>query len=372
MPDFLRTESGSAGLLLAATVVALVWANSPLSDAYEDLWGAQLDVGIVDLDLRHWVNDGLMAIFFFLVGLEVKRELAVGELRDRRAAAVPILAALGGMVVPALIYVAINAGGAGAGGWGIVMATDIAFVLGVVVLLGDRCPPGVRVFLLTLAVVDDIGAVAVIAVFYSSGVDVVALAGAVVFTAVLLAASRWRAWRGPAWLAAGLVLWWLTLESGVHPAIAGVAVGLVCPVVTARSFERALHPCSSWLIVPLFALANAGVQLGGDALSQAVGSAITLGVVAGLVVGKTAGVTGASLLALRTGNGTFPEGMRTGHLGAAGALAGIGFTVSLFVTELAFTDPALREQAKVGVLAASALAAVAGWVLFRMVDRRVY
>ena len=177
MPDFLRTESGSAGLLLAATVVALVWANSPLSDAYEDLWGAQLDVGIVDLDLRHWVNDGLMAIFFFLVGLEVKRELAVGELRDRRAAAVPIVAALGGMVVPALIYAAINAGGAGAGGWGIVMATDIAFVLGVVALVGDRCPPGVRVFLLTLAVVDDIGAVAVIAVFYSSGVDVVALVG---------------------------------------------------------------------------------------------------------------------------------------------------------------------------------------------------
>ena len=150
-------------------MVALVWANSPLSGAYEDLWGTQLDVGIVDLDLRHWVNDGLMAIFFFLVGLEVKRELAVGELRDRRAAAVPIVAALGGMVVPALIYAAINAGGAGAGGWGIVMATDIAFVLGVVALLGDRCPPGVRVFLLTLAVVDDIGAVAVIAVFYSSG-----------------------------------------------------------------------------------------------------------------------------------------------------------------------------------------------------------
>jgi NhaA family Na+:H+ antiporter len=370
MPDFLRTESGSAGLLLVATVVALVWANSPVSDAYVDLWDTHLDLGVADLDLRHWVNDGLMAFFFFLVGLEVKRELAVGELRDRRAATVPIVAALAGMALPALIYTAVNAGGAGAGGWGIVMATDIAFVLGVVALLGDGCPPGVRIFLLTLAVVDDIGAVAVIAVFYSSGVDVAALAGAVVVSALLFGAARRRAWSGPAWLAGAAVLWWLTLESGIHPAIAGVVVGLVCPVTAARPFERALHPYSSRLIVPLFALANAGVALGGDALSAAVSSAITLGVIAGLVVGKAAGVTLASLGAVRSGHGSLPEGMRAGHVGAAGTLAGIGFTVSLFVAELAFDDAALRDQAKVGVLAASLIAAVVGWSLFRVADRR--
>jgi len=366
----MRTESGSAGLLLVATVVALAWANSPLSGAYEDLWAAHLDLGVADLDLRHWVNDGLMAFFFFLVGLEVKRELAVGELRDRRAAAVPIVAALAGMAVPALIYAAINAGGPGAGGWGIVMATDIAFVLGVVALLGDRCPPGVRIFLLTLAVVDDIGAVAVIAVFYSSGVEAAALAGAVATTALLFAAGRWRAWSGAAWLAGAVVLWWLTLESGVHPAIAGVAVGLVCPVAAARPFERAVHPFSSMAIVPLFALANAGVPLDSDALSAAAGSTITLGVLLGLVVGKAAGVGLASLATVRTRHGTFPEGMRAGHVGAAGTLAGIGFTVSLFVAELAFTDPGLRDEAKVGVLTASLVAAVAGWAVFRAIDRR--
>jgi NhaA family Na+:H+ antiporter len=251
-----------------------------------------------------------------------------------------------------------------------VMATDIAFVLGVVALLGDRCPPGVRVFLLTLAVVDDIGAVAVIAVFYSGGIDPAALAGAVAVTVLMLVAAGRRDWGGPAWMAAAFVLWWLTLESGLHPAIAGVVVGLVCPVARARSFEHAVHPFSSMAIVPLFALANAGVQLSGDALSAAAGSAITLGVLAGLVAGKALGVTLSSLIAVRTRHGTLPEGMSAGHVGAAGTLAGIGFTVSLFVTELAFDDGALQEQAKVGVLAASLVAAVAGWLVFRLLGRR--
>lgn len=363
-------EKRNAGLLLAATVLALAWANSPLSGAYDDLWGAGLDLGFADLDLRHWVNDALMAFFFFLVGVEVKRELAVGELRDRRAAAVPIVAALAGMGVPALIYTAINAGGPGGHGWGIVMATDIAFVLGVVALLGERCPPGVRVFLLTLAVVDDIGAVAVIAVFYSASVDLAALAGALAAVALLLVAARGRSWSGPAWLAGSAVLWWLTLESGVHPAIAGVAVGLVCPVPVAKGFERAISPYSGLLVVPLFALANAGVSLSGDALSAALGSAIAWGVLAGLVLGKLAGVGLSSLITVRGGWGQFPTGMRAGHVGAAGALAGIGFTVSLFVTELAFSDPALRDQAKVGVLAASLVAAVLGWSAFRALARR--
>ena len=307
--EFLQTESGSAGLLLAATLLALVWANSPFSGLYDDLWGLHLNVDLgglaIDEDLRHWVNDGLMAFFFYLVGLEIRRELSLGELRDRRAAAIPVLGAFAGMAVPALLYVAVNAGGAGAGGWGIVMATDIAFVLGVVALLGDRCPPGVRLFLLTLAIVDDIGAVTVIAVFYSSGVNLAALAGAAGLLGLIVLALRLTTWRGPAYMMAGLVLWALVLGAGIHPTIAGVALGLVTavhpprPDAIARAaslgrvfrrdlsaaggratalevsravspnerFQGAIHPWTSYAVVPLFALANAGVPLGADSLS---------------------------------------------------------------------------------------------------------
>ena len=410
--EFLQTESGSAGLLLAATLLALVWANSPLSGLYEDLWGTHLTVDLggleIDEDLRHWVNDGLMAFFFYLVGLEIRRELSLGELRDRRAAAIPVLGALAGMVVPALLYVAVNAGGPGGGGWGIVMATDIAFVLGVVALLGDRCPPGVRLFLLTLAIVDDIGAVTVIAVFYSTGIDLVALAGAGAVLGLIALALRLTTWRGPAYMVAGLLLWALVLAAGVHPTIAGVALGLITAVHPPRRdaiaraaslgrvfrrdlsaaggratalevsravspnerFQGAIHPWSSYAIVPLFALANAGVPLGADSLSRALTSPITLGVVVGLVVGKALGISLVSLAGLKAGVGVLPRGVGRGHLGAAAALAGIGFTVSLFVAELAFEDPALREEAKIGVLLASALAAAIGWGLFRLVDAR--
>ncbi len=410
--EFLQTESGSAGLLLAATLVALVWANSPLSGLYEDLWGLHLTVDLgglsIDEDLRHWVNDGLMAFFFYLVGLEIRRELSLGELRDRRAAAIPVLGALAGMAVPALLYVAVTAGGAGAGGWGIVMATDIAFVLGVLALLGDRCPPGVRLFLLTLAIVDDIGAVTVIALFYSSGIDLAALAGAAGMLGLIVLALRLTTWRGPAYMAAGLVLWALVLAAGIHPTIAGVALGLVTAVhpphrdaiaravslgrafgrdpspaggrATALEVSRAvspnerfqgvIHPWTSYAVVPLFALANAGVPLGWDSLSRAITSPITIGVVVGLVVGKSVGITLVSLAGLKAGVGALPRGVDRGHLAAAGSLAGIGFTVSLFVAELAFDDAALREEAKIGVLVASVLAAALGWALFRTVEAR--
>lgn len=410
--EFLSTESGSAGLLLAATLLALVWANSPLSGLYEDVWGTPLNVDLggasIDEDLRHWVNDGLMAFFFYLVGLEIRRELSLGELRDRRAAAIPAMGALAGMVVPALLYIAVNFGGEGAHGWGIVMATDIAFVLGALALLGSRCPPGVRVFLLTLAIVDDIGAVTVIAVFYSSGVELAALAAAAGLLALVVVALRLTTWRGPAYMIAGLALWVLAYASGIHPTIAGVALGLVTAVhppqrdtiaraaSLARVFRRdlspaggratvlevssavspnerfqgAIHPWTSYAVVPLFALANAGVPLGGDALANAATSPITLGIIAGLVVGKAVGISLVSLGSVRLGIGPLPQGVGRRHLVAGSSLAGIGFTVSLFVAELAFTDEALREQAKVGVLVASALAAGIGWVLFHLADAR--
>ncbi len=402
--DFLRTETGSAGLLLAATLIALIWANSPFGDSYADLWHTPLELTLgqttlVDLDLGHWVNDALMAWFFYIVGLEIRRELALGELRDRRAAAVPAIAALAGMAVPALLYTAVNAGGPGAHGWGIVMATDIAFVLGTLALLGNRIPAGVRVFLLTLAIVDDIGAIIVIAAFYSKGIAFGWLAGAAGITVLVWLGQRiGPAWRGPAYFAAGVVLWYATLRSGVHPTIAGVVMGLLTAVhppqradveraasvtrlfrrepspkagraavleigaaVSANErFQQSIHPWTSYLVVPIFALANAGVPLSGDAISAAAGSAITLGVIAGLLVGKAAGISLITLLAVRARVGPLPTGVRPGHIPGAAALAGIGFTVSLFVADLAFTDQALRDQAKIGVLVASLVAAIVG------------
>jgi Na+/H+ antiporter NhaA len=400
---FLATETGSAGLLLVATLVALVWANSPLAGAYDDLWGARLRIDLagaaIDEDLRHWVNDGAMALFFYVVGLEIRRELSLGELRDRRAAAVPAIAAVAGMVVPALLFTAINAGGAGAHGWGIVMATDIAFVLGALALLGDRVPPGVRVFLLTLAIVDDVGAIVVIALFYSSGIEPAWLAAAGAIVVVVALVRRFGPpLRGAGYLALGVVLWIATLESGIHPTIAGVAMGLltavhpphradveraasvtrlfrreptpaagraaVLEIATSVSpnerFQAGIHPWTSYVVVPLFALANAGVPLGGDALARAATSPVTWGVIVGLVLGKALGIAGSTVLAVRGGVGPLPRGMRRGHLPGAAALAGIGFTVSLFVADLAFDDAALRDEAKVGVLAASALAALLG------------
>ncbi|MBX5441028.1 MAG: Na+/H+ antiporter NhaA [Solirubrobacteraceae bacterium] len=408
MRAFLATETGSAGVLLAATLVALVWANSPLSGAYEDLWSARLTIDLagarLDEDLRHWVNDGLMALFFYVIGLEIRREWAMGELRDRRTAAVPAIAAIGGMIVPALIYTAVNAGGDGAGGWGIVMATDVAFVLGVLALLGSRCPPGVRVFLLTLAIVDDVGAILVIAVFYSHGVEPAWLAVAAAILVAIALGRRIGDWRGPAYAVAGVALWIAVLESGLHPTIAGVALGLLTAVHPPRRadldraaalgrvfrraptahgvraatlqvrrsvsanerFEEVLHPWTSYVIVPLFALANAGVALDGDAIGDALSSPVALGVVAGLVAGKALGIGLFARAAVALRIGPLPGGVAARHLAGAAAVAGIGFTVSLFVAELAFEDDAvLRQEAKLGVLAASVLAAVVGAGLLR-------
>ncbi len=410
--EFLRTESGSATLLLAATIVALVWANSPLGDAYEDLWATELaiSVGGAELreDLRHWVNDGLMVFFFFVVGLEIRRELAMGELTDRARAAVPALAALGGMLVPALLYVAINAGGDGARGWGIVMATDIAFVLGLLALLGPRSSSTLRVFLLTLAIVDDIGAIVVIALFYSGDVDLVALAVAAALVPVVLVVNRVRIWRGPAYFLAGAALWVATYESGVHPTIAGVVLGVLVAVFPpsrgdveraarlSRSFRQAptpelaraaslgvadavspnerlqtlMHPWTSYVVVPIFALANAGVVIDGDALSAAASSPITIGIVVGLVAGKLLGITLFTAAAVRSGRGRLPEGLTRSQITGGAALAGIGFTVSLFVADLAFDDPQQQAEARIGVLAASLLAALLAAALFRVAGRR--
>jgi Na+/H+ antiporter NhaA len=408
---FLRTEAGSASLLLAATIIALAWANSPLRGAYEDLWSAELTIDLagaqISEDLRHWVNDGLMVFFFFVVGLEIRRELSMGELTDKARAAVPAIAAIGGMVVPAAVFLALNAGGEGARGWGIVMATDIAFVLGLLALLGPRFPAPLRVFLLTLAIIDDIGAIAVIAIFYSEDINLVALAAAAVLIPLVFVVNRVRIWRGPAYFLAGLALWVAMHESGIHPTIAGVILGIATAVFPpnrgdveraarlSRSFRQAptpelaraatlsvadsvspnerlqalLHPWTSYVIVPIFALANAGVVISADTLSAAAGSALTLGIVLGLVAGKLIGITAFTAASVRFGGGRLPDGLGRPQVVGGAALAGIGFTVSLFVTDLAFSDPDLRDQAKIGVLAASIIAAVLAAVIFRVAER---
>ncbi|MBW3615770.1 MAG: Na+/H+ antiporter NhaA [Actinobacteria bacterium] len=373
LAEFLRTEASGGVLLVLATLAALVWANSPWSGSYQDLWHYELTLGVgrfsVTEDLGHWVNDGLMAVFFFVVGLEIKRELVVGELRDPKAASLPVLAALGGMVVPALLFVLIAGGGEAGRGWGIPMATDIAFVVGVLALLGPRVPAGLKLFLLTLAIVDDLGAIGVIAVFYSAGVDGAWLAGAAV-SLVLVVVARRLGVRWPlAYVPLALVAWVCTLESGVHATVAGVALGLLTPArpVDGRpvleELEHRLHPWSSFVIVPVFALANAGVDLGGGAIASALGGRAAWAVIVGLVAGKTLGIGALTALGLRLRVGRLPEGVRFGHIVGAGALAGIGFTVSLFVTGLAFESPDLIAEAKIGILAASLLAGALGTLL---------
>jgi NhaA family Na+:H+ antiporter len=342
---FLHAEATGGVALLVAAAVALAWANSPWEHGYHSAF---------DHDVRHWVNEGLMALFFFVVGLEIKRELVAGELRQWRTAAVPAVAAVGGMAVPALLYAAV----ARDRGWGIPMATDIAFAVGIMALLGRRVPAGLKLFLLTLAVVDDIGAIVVIALFYSSGVEprfLLAAAGAVALVHVLR--------RRPVLaLAAGVLVWAALYHSGVHATLAGVVVGLLLPLATVEGLEDRLHPWSALVVVPLFALANAGVRLDGNAVGNAVESPVALGVVVGLVVGKPVGIAVASWAAVRSGLGALPRGATWPQLIATGAVAGVGFTVSLFVAGLAFPDPAVMETAVVGVLAASVVAAVLGVV----------
>ncbi len=406
---FLHVEAAGGILLVAATMAALVWVNSPWQESYESFWSTnlRLQVGsyVFEEDLAHLVNDLLMALFFFVVGMEIKRELVIGELRDRRAVALPAMAALGGMIVPAAIYLAINAGGDGADGWGIPMATDIAFALGVLALLGSRVPSSVKVLLLTLAIVDDIGAIVVIAVFYtdelSVGLLLVGLALAV-FVAVM---HRVDVIYPPLLVMAGLALWLAVYESGVHATIAGVIMGLLTParpiqneleaeevvdvlegrpelgtdevraaatlikgsVSACDRMINALHPWTSYVIVPIFALANAGIVLTADAVSSP--SAVLTGVAVALVVGKLVGVAGFSWLAVRLGLGHLPDGASWGHVVGVGAVAGIGFTVSLFITGLAFESETLQDDAKIGTLLASVIAAGAGAIILIVVAR---
>jgi Na+:H+ antiporter, NhaA family len=415
---FIRTETASGVVMLAAAVVAMLWANSPWWESYTSILTTEfvLQFGPITIeeDLLHLINDGLMAIFFFVVGLEIKRELAVGELRNPRVAALPAIAALGGMVLPALIFAAVVAGGPGADGWGIPMATDIAFSLGVAALLGRRVPIQAKLFLLALALADDIGAIVVIAIFYTDGITWGFLAAGVGGLVVTRVANRIGIRALGFYLAVGVVVWYCMLRSGVHATLAGVALGLLTParpllaaedfdrrarniveiyptlvrghaareridhevttlawvakesVAPVNRLQRALVVWSSFVIVPLFALANAGVRFVGLDVGGAIMSPVALGVGLGLVVGKTVGIPAATWVAVRLGIASLPPGLTWRHVIGLGAIAGIGFTVALFVAGLAFpVGSELRDIAKLGIFAGSILSGWLGLLILR-------
>jgi Na+:H+ antiporter, NhaA family len=412
--EYLRDEAAGGAVLMVAAAVALVWANSPWRAAYDALWETRLAVELgrlgIEADLRRWVDDGLMTIFFLVVGLEIKRELVAGELATWRQAALPVVAAAGGMAVPALIYAAVNAGGPGAPGWGVPMATDIAFSLAVLALLGSRVPAALKVFLLTLAVVDDLGSIAVVALFYSRGVDLVALAAAAGLLALVALLVRAGIWWLPLHVGLGLALWLAMWRSGVSPALAGVAMGLLTParptahpevardrggelagelaadprpprlremlreargtVPLAERLAHDLHPVSAFVVVPLFALANAGVSLEPGGLTAPGATAVLGGVLAGRVLGKVAGITAATWLAVRLGLARLPEATGWAQLAGVATVAGIGFTVPLFVADLAFPDGRFQAPVKLGLLLASVVAGTAGALVLLRTGRR--
>ena len=415
---FFRLEASGGLLLLFCAAVALVWANTPLADVYFGLWQTIVTVGaggfVISKPLLLWINDGLMAIFFLVVGLEIKREVMTGELASLRKAALPLAAAVGGMVLPALLYAAINAGTPGLRGWGIPMATDIAFALGVLALLGRRAPLALKIFLTAVAIVDDLGAVLVIAFFYTASISWTSLGVGAVFLAFLVLANWLGARRPIIYVVLGLGLWVAFLKSGVHATIAGVLLALAIPArraLDAPAFaqkvrdllnvfgrdvrpghreptsdqraaihslevacervetplarmEHALHPWVAFAIVPLFALANAGVALGGN-LAEALTDTVTLGIVLGLTVGKAIGVTGFAWMAIKAGWAALPQGITWRHIIGVACLCGIGFTMSLFIGSLAFGEGDLLNRAKTGILLASLISGIAGWLLLR-------
>ncbi|MDD7937084.1 Na+/H+ antiporter NhaA [Actinomycetospora lutea] len=401
------SESLAAVFMLGATVLALVWANSPWGWTYDAFWHTPLAISVggagIDLDLQHWVNDGLMALFFFVIGLEVKREFAMGELRDRSKAAVPLTAAVAGLALPAALFLLLNPSGPAAAAWGVVISTDTAFLLGALAVIGPGRAERLRIFLLTLAVADDVGALAIIALVYTDELRFVPLLVAIGGLLVIWQLRRLRVWRGGGYLVVSLVTWLALYESGVHATLAGVLIALLLPVyppkrkeveraaALARAFrqspnpeyarnarlglERAVsvnerlmrlwQPYTAFIIVPVFALANAGVPLTAETLRAAIVSPLFWGIVLGLVVGKFVGITGATAILHRLRPGSLAPGLTMPQIAGGAALSGIGFTISLFIVDLALEDEVLADTARVGVLAGSVIALALGAAVFR-------
>lgn len=378
---FIASESAGGIVLIFAAAIALAIANSPLLTNYQTLLATPVafsagDLVTIDKPLLLWINDGLMALFFFLIGLEVKREIVTGQLRSWKQASLPVYAALGGMIVPAMVFVAINAGSPeNIRGWAIPAATDIAFALGLLALLGSRVPVALKALLLAIAIIDDIGAIVIIALFYTENMNVGALGLALVPAAALLMLNRAGVARTIPYLLFGTLLWIFVLKSGVHATLAGVVTAIFVPIATGKErplerLEHTLHPWVAFLILPIFAFSNAGVSFAGAGL-DALLAPLSLGIATGLVIGKQIGIFGACWIAVKSGLATMPAGISLRHVYGLSCLAGIGFTMSLFIGNLAFADVESIAAVKLGVLSGSLVAALAGVAVLRSTSRRV-
>ncbi|SGY82319.1 Na+/H+ antiporter NhaA [Moritella viscosa] len=380
LTQFLRTESSGGVLLIIAAILAMIIANSPFSDVYLGFLHTEIQVRVADIDINksfsHWINDGLMAIFFLLIGLEVKQELVEGSLASRKKSLFPIIAAAGGMLAPALVYLSLNAANPDAiKGWAIPAATDIAFALGVLSLLGKRVPVNLKVFLLALAIMDDLGVIIIIALFYTADMSVLSLSLACACICILWLMHRYNIMSLTPYLIVGGLLWVAVLKSGVHATLAGVVIGFAIPMYRkdnkndvenphspAKTLARWLHPWTKYYILPLFAFANAGVSLTNIQLSDMT-SALPIGVALGLLIGKPLGIFSISWLAVKLKIATLPDGINFKQIFAVSVLCGIGFTMSMFITSLAFTDSVMADLARLGILMGSTLAAVLGYYL---------
>ena len=377
---FIASESAGGIILIVAAALALAIANSPLLPDYQKLLSTPVafsagSLVAIDKPLLLWINDGLMALFFFLIGLEVKREIVTGQLRSWKQASLPIIAAIGGMAVPAIVFVALNLGSPeNLRGWAIPAATDVAFALGLLALLGSRVPVALKALLLAIAIIDDIGAIAIIAIFYTENMNLAALALALIPAAAMLLLNRAGVARTIPYFLFAALLWICVLKSGVHATLAGVVTALFVPIATGEErplerLEHALHPWVAFLIVPIFAFANAGVSFAGAGL-DALLAPLSLGIAAGLVIGKQLGIFGACWLAVKAGWARLPEGVGFRHVYGLSCLAGIGFTMSLFIGNLAFADPQQIAAVKFGVLGGSLVSAITGIVVLRFASPR--
>ena len=377
---FIASESAGGIILIVAAALALAIANSPLLPDYQKLLSTPVafsagSLVAIDKPLLLWINDGLMALFFFLIGLEVKREIVTGQLRSWKQASLPIIAAIGGMAVPAIVFVALNLGSPeNLRGWAIPAATDIAFALGLLALLGSRVPVALKALLLAIAIIDDIGAIAIIAIFYTENMNLAALALALIPAAAMLLLNRAGVARTIPYFLFAALLWICVLKSGVHATLAGVLTALFVPIATGderplERLEHALHPWVAFLILPIFAFANAGVSFAGAGL-DALLAPLSLGIAGGLVIGKQLGIFGACWLAVKAGWARLPEGVGFRHVYGLSCLAGIGFTMSLFIGNLAFADPQQIAAVKFGVLGGSLVSAITGIVVLRFASPR--
>ena len=379
--EFLESEQTGGLLLLACTVVSMVLANSDWADSYIHFWHINLQFPIAGLDLdhsiEHWINDGLMAIFFLLVGLEIERELYIGELSSLRKAILPVIAAMGGMLIPALIHFSLNSGTIYQNGFGIPMATDIAFALGMLSLLGKRVPVALKVFLTALAIIDDLGAILVIAFFYNNGISLVYLSAALGIFVLLLLFNRLRIRRLVFYLVPGIIMWYCMLQSGVHATITGVLLAFAIPFTknddaTNPSYrlQHALHKPVAFLILPVFALANTAVQLL-PGWTEQLRSSNSLGIITGLFLGKLTGIVVFSWAFVKMKITILPSGVSWKHIAGVGCLAGIGFTMAIFIANLAFNDPAIIQDSKIAIFAGSLISCVVGLVLLASVRKRI-